>query len=513
MVQRGRSHPSVFIWSFCNEVGCNNESAAAAFRAVAKLHDPTRAVTQNHLGRGTHPLSVASLDVQGFSHKSGNDFDVFHATNPTVPEMASECCSCLSQRGVDVDDCPRPRPAGCKGETCGDWCGGTSGASASDGTFYNNEIGACTASQVARSDGRAFVAGTFIWSGFDYLGESRGYPQTVKCRGVVLDAAGFRKESAWWVQSLWLSAIPLTDAGRPPLPDARTVHIVEAWRPAKPVDGSPVPANRSIHVYSDAPYVQLLLNGKPAGTPADRAAPTTPTSALTPGQPTPAGEYGITAFTVPFSPGNLTAVAMSGSGFSHLASHSLFTPGAVASLRLSLDAPSASTGTGLAVVADGEDVALVRAELLDGSGNLATGSNAEIRFSVVSGEGRLWGTHSGNPADTAGPLAPSKAAYHGLLRAVVRSSTDRATSDAHRRRLLEIDLDGGHPDAVRAAPPAAGSRAVGGAPEALPPIVLRAEVKGVGSATLHIPLTADLSQRAVAVAGGPQAAAIQPEAF
>ena len=45
--------------------------------------------------------------------------------------------------------------------------------------------------QVAYSDSRQFVAGTFLWSGFDYLGESRGWPQTVKCRGAVADIAGF----------------------------------------------------------------------------------------------------------------------------------------------------------------------------------------------------------------------------------------------------------------------------------------------------------------------------------
>lgn len=37
LVRRDRSHPSVMIWSFCNEVGCNNESSAAAFREVCIL--------------------------------------------------------------------------------------------------------------------------------------------------------------------------------------------------------------------------------------------------------------------------------------------------------------------------------------------------------------------------------------------------------------------------------------------------------------------------------------------
>merc|ERR1712100_531251 len=58
LVQRDRSHPSVIMWSFCNEVGCNNESAAKDFRNVTYAFDSTRPVTQNHLGQGTHPLSM-----------------------------------------------------------------------------------------------------------------------------------------------------------------------------------------------------------------------------------------------------------------------------------------------------------------------------------------------------------------------------------------------------------------------------------------------------------------------
>ena len=91
LIKRDRSHPSVVLWSFCNEVGCNNESAAEAFREVSKLWDNTRPVTQNHHGTA---LSTDFLDVQGFSHKHTKDFEGFHHLYPKKPMVATECCSC-----------------------------------------------------------------------------------------------------------------------------------------------------------------------------------------------------------------------------------------------------------------------------------------------------------------------------------------------------------------------------------------------------------------------------------
>ena len=70
--------------------------------------------------------------------------------------MATECCSCMSQRGVDQDACPDPADGGCKGGAA---------AGLGPGVFYNNNIGQCTAQQVMESDSRDFVAGTFVWSG------------------------------------------------------------------------------------------------------------------------------------------------------------------------------------------------------------------------------------------------------------------------------------------------------------------------------------------------------------
>ena len=70
LVHRDRSHPSVILWSFCNEVGCNNESAAALFRAVrhrehtpreewAGMNPAASCVTQ--LAPGFWPLPPSAL--------------------------------------------------------------------------------------------------------------------------------------------------------------------------------------------------------------------------------------------------------------------------------------------------------------------------------------------------------------------------------------------------------------------------------------------------------------------
>ena len=253
--------------------------------------------------------------------------------------------------------------------------------------------------------------------------------RSVKPRGVITDIAGFKKETYYWLRSWWLSAIDAKDAGRPPLPVDTTVFIVDTWRIGLMADGSPMNGTRSIHVYSDAPFVSMELNGKEVVT-----------STPTPG-------YMNAVFEIPYAPGNLTAVGRDAAGKA-LGSFTRLTPaaGGVASLKLSVDAPSPLSGTGAALVADGEDTAMIRATLLDSAGGLAVEAMDEIVFAIGSGEGKLWATHSGNPAAdmNKNPVhGNTRAAYHGLARAYVRSSSDRATAPAHRRRLREIDVDGG----------------------------------------------------------------------
>ena len=400
LVRRDRSHPSVIVWSFCNEVGCKNDSSARPWRELTKLLDPTRAVTQNHLGSN---LSTMFLDVQGFSHKHTGVFDRFHKTYPLKPMLATECCSCMSQRGVDEDFCPSPEDGG---------CGGVPGA-----VFYNNNIGQCTSKQVIMSDAPNYIAGTFVWSGFDYLGESRGWPQNIKCRGTIADVAGFRKETSFWLRSWWLSNISRTDAGRPLDIDADeapwTVFIVDSWVP--PPKQKPT---RNITVYTNAPIVHLLVNNKIVGK-----------------QTVPF--FGVASFEVDFEPGNLTAIAFDSNG-RYAAQWSKFTPGTPAKLVLNVDVPSNATRTGSKLVLDGEDVAMIRADIVDKNGVVVNGANNNITFTIVSGAGKIWGTHNGDPANLSPNHASWTLAYHGLARAVVRTTKDSSSPGWHRNRLLEM---------------------------------------------------------------------------
>ena len=173
-------------------------------------------------------------------------------------------------------------------------------------------------------------------------------------------------------------------------------------------------------------------------------------------------------------------------------------------------------------------------------GVLADQAMNVVTFSVVSGAGRLSGTHSGDAASNEPAHGSSKRAYHGLVRAFIRrchtakprtcalmrsrgdthvanpvgedtklyalmmcwgldirSTSDHATPLEHRLRMRSIDLDGGALTSV--------SSEAAGVDLAMAPIVVTASVPGLPPATLEIPLSADPSLLPLAVASRPEA--------
>ena len=135
----------------------------------------------------------------------------------------------------------------------------------------------------------------------------------------------------------------------------------------------------------------------------------------------------------------MTAHALGSDRQTVLAEDSRHSFGAAARLVLSLDVPSAATATGSALYLDGQDVALVRATVVDADGHHVVDSVANITFAA-----RIVAAGNGNPASHEPNRAAWHSAYHGLARGIVQVSIDASDTDPATAALRrEIELDAG----------------------------------------------------------------------
>ena len=462
MVRRDRNHPSIMAWSFCNEAGCNRGDAegaiAAEFAAVSKEADPSRPVTANmnsHIGDGL----TSKIDVQGFSHRPGSVFDDFHKQFPSMPTIGSECCSCRTQRGEDFPD----------------------NSKYILGNFNAN----CNKDQTENQLNRSFVAGCMVWTLFDYYGEPsfNGWPHVSSAFGSI-DLAGFAKASAYWYRSWWLyngvhnhstggidvplNPPKLVNPGAEPSEDnpqdGYLVHIVEHW------EENEAATTRTIHVYTNAPSAELFVNGKSQGV----------KELVWQGW----AEWD----SVSFAAGNLTATAIDDKK-TVVATHTILTTGEAKTIQAFLDVPSVETGTGSALLLNGQDAGMVSAALMDATGKIAHSSSLNVSFSIVSGPGRIIGVGNGDPTCHEPNQATWRSAYHGLARAIIQVTQDHTTPN--RDRIIQIDRDGGQ-------------RTLIGDPktprETLDGIVVEVSAPGAGTATVTIPVSTDTSDGVIPTA-------------
>eukprot|EP00966_Prymnesium_polylepis_P055052 1272624-Prymnesium_polylepis.1 len=381
----------------------------------------------------------------------------------------SECCSCNTMRDEDE---------GCE-------------------TRYDNPHNACiqksfnarcaeSNSATNASDGVNYAAGTMVWTLFDYYGEPPVGGLEVSSTYGQYDLCGFPKAAAAWYRTQWLLSIRDGPDKTFPTHGKHEVHLVESWESPDSFPSTAGNKTRSIHAYTSAPSVELLVNGKSQGARAVRPMVEGP------------GSYAEWT-SVPFEAGTLTAVAHDAAGAA-VAKAERRTNGNAAKLALTLDAPSALTGTGSALLADGQDAALLRASVLDAAGEVMHLATHNVSFRVVSGPGAVQGTHNGDPHCHEPNDAPWHSAYHGLVRAVVRVTSTAGRAAAETALLQDIDVHGPMARAARGA--------AGAAPQ---PIVVEASSPGFAPTIVSIPVSTDAA--AAGVMGAASEAAGKPVYF
>jgi beta-galactosidase len=364
MVARDRNHPGIIIWSIGNEIQDNNNTTiAASLISAVKAKDSTRAIGQANASAAPGAAVAAMEDVVGLNY-APYSYDSTHSSNPSWKLFASESSSAVRSRGVYKTPVT------------------TNILSSSDNqcSSYDNSVvswGTSAEGSWSSVNTRAFIAGEFIWTGWDYIGEPTpyGWPSKSSYFGAI-DTAGFPKDIFYFYQSKWGAAGPTM------------VHIV-------PMDWTTWTAGTSVTVwvYSNADSVELFLNGTSLGSKT--------TSATT----------AHLQWSVPFATGTLQAKATKGGTV--VATDTVKTAGSAAKLALSPDRAS--------ITADGRDLSYVEVDIEDAQGVVVPKANNTISV-AVSGPGTLVGMDAGDSTNHDSYKGTSHAAFNGKLMAIVQAT-------------------------------------------------------------------------------------------
>jgi len=329
-VRRERNHPCIFAWSVGNEEwGIEwkdwGTRLGAGMQDAVKRLDPTRYVTAAISGGWGVGTSLA-MEVMGFNYLDHGDIDEFHKKFPTRPSFGTEDSTTAQTRGVFVRAVTGGmRPTDREGESRGlerTW------------KYYAE---------------RPFLAGVFLWTGFDYRGEEHPfeYP-AISSQFGVLDTCGFPKDGAGYLQAWWKEEPSLLI----------TPHWNWKGREGRMID---------VRVYGNSPEVELFLDGASLGR-----------------KPMPVNSH--LEWKVPYRGGTLSAKGYRDGKVEVEAKQE--TTGESAALSLTVDRG--------VLQADGRDVAIVTVEARDKAGRWVPTADAEVRFSL-EGPGRILGVGNGDP--------------------------------------------------------------------------------------------------------------------
>ncbi|MFS8103062.1 DUF4982 domain-containing protein [Lentzea alba] len=403
MVHAAKNSPSVIMWSIGNEIP-DGTSVEIGVPIARRLIDDVKSVDRTRpVVIGSHSYTsvpkdgsaqdqiLRMLDGVGLNYNTAKSIDALHAKYPNTFFIESESSSSTSARGVYLD--PQQKNTG------QDYTPGQRGSSSYD----NNIVGWASSGEHAlkKDRDRKFLAGQFVWAGQDYIGEPTPYHGVFPVRSSLfgaVDTAGFEKDQFYLYQSQWTTA-PM-------------VHLLPMnWTDHEP--GAPV----HVWAYSNAPDVELFLNGRSLGTKSFQAKKTTyGKSYLETSEPTgddrtyPGGSYTSPnggaghlrlAWTVPFEPGTLTAVARKNG--TPIATDTLRTAGTPAKVTLN--------------TVRGKELDYVSATVVDANGVVVPSADHRITFEVAGG--RVVGTDNGRQEDRENFTASTRRAYHGKALAIV----------------------------------------------------------------------------------------------
>jgi beta-galactosidase len=228
---------------------------------------------------------------------------------------------------------------------------------------------------------RPWMAGGFLWTGFDYRGEPTpfNWPAAGSYFGC-LDLCGFPKTAFYLRQAMWIHDKPVL---------ALAPHWNWSGREGQPV---------KVLAMTNADTVALSLNGRLL-------------------QEKKVDPINMVDWQVPYAPGKLEAVAKKDG--KEVARATVETTGEPAAIRLTPDRQALS--------GDGCDAMPITVEVLDGMGRPVPTANTAIEFEIT-GPGRIIGLGNGDPLNHEPEKGTRHSLFNGLAQVIVQSQRGDAGS-------------------------------------------------------------------------------------
>jgi len=378
VITRDRNHPSVIMWSIGNEIGDQRIPegwrAAKLLADVCRRMDPTRPTTaafdsswpafENHL--------ADFVDIVGINYKP-HLYKEYKAKHPGMKFIGTETASTVSSRGVydlpaQIEIPPRIRE---------DLTVSAYEMEAPPWAYYMER-------EFVAQDDLPYVAGEYVWTGMDYLGEPTPYytqwPSRSSYFGAV-DMAGLPKNRFYGYKARWT--------------EDPVLHIFPHWN-WEGYEGQTVP----VHVYASHLYkeVELFINGVSQGRRSFDA-----TKEIE--------RYRLIWNDTVYIPGEVKAVAYDAQG-NIVNTAYVRTAGEPCGIKLSADRST--------IDADGEDLVYITAAIVDANGTVCPKADNRLYF-TAEGAAEILTTDAGDPRETESFARPDKKALAGMLVCCVRS--------------------------------------------------------------------------------------------